>query len=194
MVRIVGDALTFIWNICDVFPRFHKEYGERGAVGAVAAAVVLNCSVWGAALEILGRNGFSALWAFPAVLAFFALEFALIRILFGTGGSSRHDWIAASAAGFSFSMAALLCIALRCHLSGNLFIWFFFLIWSIAAAKVAVTVDLPTPPLPDTTAITFFTLALGFNSASKLSCLRSAQSLPQEEQFPLQAISFCSLV
>jgi hypothetical protein len=142
MVRIVGDALTFIWNICDVFPRFHKEYGERGAVGAVAAAVVLNCSVWGAALEILGRNGFSALWAFPAVLAFFALEFALIRILFGTGGSSRHDWIAASAAGFSFSMAALLCIALRCHLSGNLFIWFFFLIWSIAAANVAVGLQL----------------------------------------------------
>jgi hypothetical protein len=52
-----------------------------------------------------------------------------------------------------------------------------------------VTVDLPTPPLPETTAITFLTLALGFSVASRLSCLRSPQLvLPQEEQLPLQEL------
>jgi hypothetical protein len=50
-------------------------------------------------------------------------------------------------------------------------------------------VDLPTPPLPDTTAITFFTLALGFKAASKLSFLRSPQSLLEQlAQLPLQEL------
>ena len=34
----------------------------------------------------------------------------------------------------------------------------------------------------------FFTLAFGFSSASRLSALRSPQSEPQEEQFPLQEL------
>jgi hypothetical protein len=60
---------------------------------------------------------------------------------------------------------------------------------AIATASIEVTVDLPTPPLPETTAITFLTLALGFKVASKLSCLRSPQSeLLQEEQLPLQEL------
>jgi hypothetical protein len=58
----------------------------------------------------------------------------------------------------------------------------------MATASIEVTVDLPTPPLPETTAITFLTLALGFRLASKLSALRSAQSLPQLLQLPLQLI------
>jgi hypothetical protein len=62
--------------------------------------------------------------------------------------------------------------------------------WDMATASMEVTVDLPTPPLPDTTAITFFTLALGFRLASKLSALRSAQSEPQLEQLPLQELIF----
>jgi hypothetical protein len=56
----------------------------------------------------------------------------------------------------------------------------------MATASIEVTVDLPTPPLPETTAMTFLTLALGFRAASRLSALRSAQSLPQELQLPLQ--------
>jgi hypothetical protein len=57
-----------------------------------------------------------------------------------------------------------------------------------------VTVDLPTPPLPDTTAMTFLTEDLGFNFASRLSALRSAQSLPQVEQLPLQELILNSLL
>jgi hypothetical protein len=64
----------------------------------------------------------------------------------------------------------------------------------IATAKVEVTVDLPTPPLPETTAITFLTVDLGFNFASRLSALRSPQSEEQLEQLPLQElIGFRSL-
>jgi hypothetical protein len=66
----------------------------------------------------------------------------------------------------------------------------------MATANIEVTVDLPTPPLPDTTAITFLTLDFSFSFASKLSFLRSPQSeLLQEEQFPLQElISFAPLI
>jgi hypothetical protein len=42
--------------------------------------------------------------------------------------------------------------------------------------------------------MTFFTLALGFKVASKLSALRSAQSLPQELQLPLQELILHSLL
>ena len=45
-----------------------------------------------------------------------------------------------------------------------------------------VTRDLPTPPLPLTTAITFLTLAPGRRLLRKLSAVRSAQSCPQVEQ------------
>jgi hypothetical protein len=65
---------------------------------------------------------------------------------------------------------------------------------AIATASIEVTVDLPTPPLPDTTAITFLTVALGFKAASRLSALRSAQSLPQLEQLPLQELIMNSLL
>jgi hypothetical protein len=52
-----------------------------------------------------------------------------------------------------------------------------------------VTVDLPTPPLPDTTAITFLTLDFAFGCASRLSFFRSPQSeLLQDEQFPLHEL------
>ena len=61
---------------------------------------------------------------------------------------------------------------------------------AMATASIEVTVDLPTPPLPDTTAMTFFTVDLGFNCASRLSCLRSSQSELQLEQFPLQELIF----
>ena len=55
-------------------------------------------------------------------------------------------------------------------------------------ASMEVTVDLPTPPLPETTAMTFFTLEWGLAAASRLSALRSAQSLPQLEQLPEQEL------
>jgi hypothetical protein len=58
-----------------------------------------------------------------------------------------------------------------------------------------VTVDLPTPPLPDTTAITFLTLAFSFSLASRLSFLRSPQSaLLQLLQFPLQELIYATLL
>ncbi len=57
-----------------------------------------------------------------------------------------------------------------------------------AEASSAVTVDLPTPPLPDTTAIAFFTCEPGLAWASRLSCVRSPQSaLVHDEQLPEQA-------
>ena len=59
---------------------------------------------------------------------------------------------------------------------------------AMATASMEVTVDLPTPPLPDTTAMTFLTLDLGFSWASRLSALRSPQSELQLEQFPLQEL------
>ena len=45
-----------------------------------------------------------------------------------------------------------------------------------------VTRDLPTPPLPLTTAMTFLTLAPSRRLLRKLSAVLSAQSLPQVEQ------------
>jgi hypothetical protein len=51
-----------------------------------------------------------------------------------------------------------------------------------------VTVDLPTPPLPETTAITFLTEDLGFSFASRLSALRSPQSEEQLAQLPLHEL------
>jgi hypothetical protein len=58
-----------------------------------------------------------------------------------------------------------------------------------------VTVDLPTPPLPDTTAITFLTLALSLSLARRLSFLRSPQSeLLQLAQFPLQELIIFALL
>jgi hypothetical protein len=55
-------------------------------------------------------------------------------------------------------------------------------------ASMEVTVDLPTPPLPDTTAMTFFTLEWGLAGASRDSALRSPQSELQEEQLPEQEL------
>ena len=60
---------------------------------------------------------------------------------------------------------------------------------AMATASMALTVDLPTPPLPETTAMTFFTLDLGLGCASRLSALRSPQvELLQLEQLPLQEL------
>lgn len=56
----------------------------------------------------------------------------------------------------------------------------------MAVASIAVTVLFPTPPLPETTAMTFPTRDRGFSSANKLSGFRSAQLSPQLEQLPLQ--------
>ena len=53
-----------------------------------------------------------------------------------------------------------------------------------------VTRDLPTPPLPLTTAITFFTLDWGFNSLRKLSALLSEQFSLQDEQSWLHWLIF----
>ena len=65
----------------------------------------------------------------------------------------------------------------------------------MATASMEVTVDLPTPPLPDTTAITFFTLAFSFSFARRLSAFRSPQSeLEQEAQFPLQELMLKTLL
>jgi hypothetical protein len=58
-----------------------------------------------------------------------------------------------------------------------------------------VTVDLPTPPLPDTTAMTFLTLEWGFSAASRLSAVRSLQEvLLQLEQLPEQELICISLL
>jgi hypothetical protein len=59
----------------------------------------------------------------------------------------------------------------------------------MVTASMEVTVDLPTPPLPETTAITFLTVDLGFKLSSRLSALRSPQEvLPQLLQLPLQEL------
>ena len=53
----------------------------------------------------------------------------------------------------------------------------------MAAARVQVTVDLPTPPLPLTTAMTFLISDRGFMGARKsMGAVRSPQDSPQEEQ------------
>ena len=54
---------------------------------------------------------------------------------------------------------------------------------AMAAAREQVTVDLPTPPLPLTTAITFLTLESSLTGLHR-SCgpCRSAQLAPQVEQ------------
>ena len=53
----------------------------------------------------------------------------------------------------------------------------------VSTASRLVTRLLPTPPLPLTTAITFFTLLNAFCASSRLSgLLRDAQSAPQLEQ------------
>ena len=52
----------------------------------------------------------------------------------------------------------------------------------ISEAIRLVTRDLPTPPLPLTTAMTFFTLDSGFSALRKLSAFLSAQFSPQVEQ------------
>ena len=52
----------------------------------------------------------------------------------------------------------------------------------ISEASRLVTRDLPTPPLPLTTAITFLTLAPSRRGLRKLSAVRSEQVLPQVEQ------------
>jgi hypothetical protein len=64
----------------------------------------------------------------------------------------------------------------------------------MATASIEVTVDLPTPPLPLTTAMTFLTCDWGLASASRLSGLRSAQASWQLSQLPLQFSLICILL
>ena len=58
----------------------------------------------------------------------------------------------------------------------------------IFTAIMAVTRDLPTPPLPLTTPITFLTLLAGFNGSKKLVCsaVRLLQDSPQVLQLWVQ--------
>ena len=59
---------------------------------------------------------------------------------------------------------------------------------AMATASMEVTVDLPTPPLPETTAMILPTLDLALGFSRRLSFLRSPQSEPQDSQFPLQEL------
>ena len=55
--------------------------------------------------------------------------------------------------------------------------------WAMAAAREQVTVDLPTPPLPLTTAMTFLMWESSLAGARKsVGAVRSPQLAPQEEQ------------
>ena len=56
----------------------------------------------------------------------------------------------------------------------------------MAVASMAETVLLPTPPLPDTTAMTLPILDFGLGCACRLSGLRSEQASLQLEQLPPQ--------
>ena len=61
----------------------------------------------------------------------------------------------------------------------------------VSTASRLVTRLLPTPPLPLTTAITFFTLLNAFCASSRLSgLLRDAQSAPQLEQSCVHSDNF----
>ena len=64
----------------------------------------------------------------------------------------------------------------------------------MVTANWLVTMDLPTPPLPETTAMTFFTCEFLLGSASRLSCLRSEQLSPQLEQLPLHPLIIKTLL
>ena len=58
----------------------------------------------------------------------------------------------------------------------------------MAAAREQVTVDLPTPPLPLTTAMTFLMLESSLAGARRsMGAVRSLQLSPQEEQSWLQS-------
>ena len=58
----------------------------------------------------------------------------------------------------------------------------------VPEARREVTVDLPTPPFPETIPITFFTLqpSASFALKSGVPPLREGQSVPQELQLELQ--------
>lgn len=142
MVRIVGDALTFIWNICDTFPKFHNQYGRRGAAAAVLTALFLCTPSWFAALEIIGVAGYYACFGIPLLLTGMAVEFSLIRILFGSGGNMRHDWTAASALTLSFAMTSLLMMAVMVFLKKDCRWWFMVLLWSVPLANISVGLQL----------------------------------------------------
>jgi hypothetical protein len=55
-----------------------------------------------------------------------------------------------------------------------------------STASIEVTIDLPTPPLPLITAITFLIFESLFAGASRLSALRSALFLAQVRQSRVQ--------
>ena len=52
----------------------------------------------------------------------------------------------------------------------------------MAQASRALVMLLPTPPLPDTTPITFLTLLLGFGASCWGAALREEHAAPQLEQ------------
>ena len=65
----------------------------------------------------------------------------------------------------------------------------------VPQARREVTVDFPTPPFPDTTPISFFTLLPGAGFDLGIPPCREGQLLPQELQSELQPEGFsCSLI
>lgn len=156
--RLVGDALSLIWNTTDNLLKIPERYGVSGTVWSGVTAWLGSMAMIMAAIAAFGRS--YRFWEGGATVVaggLFTLllgaglwaETAACRIVAGRDGNEgawHFDWLTSGAVLLNFSAAAVITLATaawtaewKCLICFNLFVWSFSFANGAAALRIGLT-------------------------------------------------------
>lgn len=156
--RLVGDALSLIWNTTDNLLKIPERYGVSGTVWSGVTAWLGSMAMIMAAVAVFGRS--YRFWEGGATVVaggLFTLllgaglwvETAACRIVAGRDGNEgawHFDWLTSGAVLLNFSAASVITLATaawtaewKCLIYFNLFVWSFSFANGAAALRIGLT-------------------------------------------------------
>ena len=156
--RLVGDALSLIWNTTDNLLKIPERYGVSGTVWSGVTAWLGSMAMIMAAVAAFGRS--YRFWEGGATVVaggLFTLllgaglwaETAVCRIVAGRDGNEgawHFDWLTSGAVLLNFSAASVITLATaawtaewKCLICFNLFVWSFSFANGAAALRIGLT-------------------------------------------------------
>ena len=152
--RLVGDALSLIWNTTDNLLKIPERYGVSGTVWSGVTAWLGSMAMIMAAIAAFGRS--YRFWEGGATVVaggLFTLLLgaglwagtAVCRIVAGRDGNEgawHFDWLTSGAVLLNFSAASVITLATaewKCLICFNLFVWSFSFANGAAALRIGLT-------------------------------------------------------